>query len=176
MHKASAPHNEVFKSGKSYKQRGYLQALIHNFNSILFIICTCVSTLHLCCMKNALVFSLSEVHSFFVFIIMHLIEVYLTTHNEVFKIGKTYKQRGYLLDSLNEIVFFTVFQHNKSHPHRGTWLWSWCNAWFLMLTENPNALQLLDDDCCWIWNFPVIKVGHINDTLLELNSPNLTAY
>ena len=120
VHKASAPHNEVFKSGKTYKQRGYLQALIHNFNRILFIICTCVSTLHLCCMKNALVFSLSEVHSFFVFIIMHLIEVYLTTHNEVFKIGKTYKQRGYLLDSLNEIVFFTVFQHNKSHPHGGT--------------------------------------------------------
>ena len=24
---------------------------IHNFNSILFIICTCVTTLHLCCMK-----------------------------------------------------------------------------------------------------------------------------
>ena len=73
-------------------------------------------------MKNALVFSLSEVHNFFVFIIMHLIEIYLTTHNEVFKNGKTYKQRGYLLDSLNEIVFFTVFQHNKSHPHGGTWL------------------------------------------------------
>ena len=95
-------------------------ALIHNFNSILFIICTCVTTLHLCCVKNALVFSLSEVSNFFVFIIMHLIELYLTTHNEVFKSGKTYKQRGYLLDSLNEIVFFTVFQHNKSHPHGGT--------------------------------------------------------
>ena len=120
VYKASAPHNEVFKSGKTYKQRGYLQALIHNFNSILFIICTCVPTLHLCCMKNALVFSLSEVSNFFVFIIMHLIELYLTTHNEVFKNGKTYKQRGYLLDSLNEIVFFTVFQHNKSHPHGGT--------------------------------------------------------
>ena len=65
-------------------------------------------------MKNALVFSLSKVHNFFEFIIMHLIELYLTTHNEVFKNGKTYKQRGYLLDSLNEIVFFTVFQCNKS--------------------------------------------------------------
>ena len=143
----------TMKSLRVERLRGYLQALIHNFNSILFIICTCVSTLHLCCMKNALVFSLSEVHHFFEFIIMHLIKLYLTTHNEVFKNGKTYKQRGYLLDSLNEIVFFTVFQHNKSHPHWGTWLWSWSNAWFLMLTVNPNALQLLDDDCCWIWTF-----------------------
>ena len=53
------------------------------------------------------------------YIIMHLIvKLYLTTHIEIFKNGKTYKQKGYLLDSLNEIVL-TVFQHNKSHPHRG---------------------------------------------------------
>ena len=54
------------------------------------------------------------------YIIKHLIvKLYLTTHIEIFKNGKTYKQKEYLLDSLNEIVFFTVFQHNKSHPHRG---------------------------------------------------------
>ena len=67
-------------------------------------------------MKNALVLSQSEVHNFFMYIIMHLIvKLYLTTHNEIFKNGKTYKQRGYLLDSLNEIVFFTVFQHTHTH-------------------------------------------------------------
>ena len=71
-------------------------------------------------MKNALVLSQSEVHNFFMYIIMHsIVKLYLTTHDEIFKNGKTYKERGYLLDSLNEIVFFTVFQHNKSHPHRG---------------------------------------------------------
>ena len=51
-------------------------------------------------MKNALVFSLSEVHDFFVFIIMHLIKLYLTTHNEVFKNGKTYKGDTYLIVSM----------------------------------------------------------------------------
>ena len=58
------------------------------------------------------------------------------------------------------------------------------------LTVNPDSLHLLDDDCVeselfaedtyrhapFPLPFPVIKVGHINATLLKSNSPNMIAY
>ena len=47
---------------------------------------------------------------FFGFIIMHLIQLYLTTHNEVFKNGKTYKGDTYLIVSMKLFQSFNTIR------------------------------------------------------------------